>query len=226
MEKRDKTGIKTWWSGRHLEKKRIGNYCHCKEWTQSGKKTWKTKLTTRIQLYEMLVKSILLYNCGTWGASKDELRKLNNFRRRQLRKVIRIQWPHKNSNNKLYKITGTNQLSITIIKRRWKRLGHILRLPANFPARIAIRYYLEERTNKIFRGRRRTTIVSTLNEGVKQTKGDDMTYPVTPLVSQSQSTESLHQGQEQKTLVKDCAASCKISQFQKIKMNHASFLIM
>ena len=190
------------------------------------KKTWKMKLTTRIQLYETLVKSILLYNCGTWGASKDELRKLNSFYRRQLRKVIRIQWPHKNLNNKLYKITGTNQLSITIIKRRWKLLGHILRLSANFPARTAIRYYLEERTNKIFRGRRRTTIVSILNEGIKQTKGDDMTYPVTTLVSQSQSTESLHQGQEQKTLVKDCAASCKISQFQKIDMNHASFLIM
>ena len=29
------------------------------------KKNWKTKLTTRIQLYEMLVKNVLLYNCET-----------------------------------------------------------------------------------------------------------------------------------------------------------------
>ena len=29
------------------------------------KKNWKTKLTTRIRLYEKLMKSVLLYNCGT-----------------------------------------------------------------------------------------------------------------------------------------------------------------
>ena len=36
------------------------------------KKNWKTKLTTRIRLYEALVKSVLLYNCGTWFVSKDD----------------------------------------------------------------------------------------------------------------------------------------------------------
>ena len=63
------------------------------------KKNWKTKLTTRIRLYETLVKSVLLYNCGTWGVSKDDQRKLNSSHRRQLRKVIGIQWTHKISNN-------------------------------------------------------------------------------------------------------------------------------
>ena len=90
------------------------------------KKYWKTKLTTRIRLYETLVKGVLLYNCGIWGVSKDDQRKLNSFHRRQLRKVIGIQWPHKISNNKLYK-----PLSITITERRWRLLGHILRLPAD-----------------------------------------------------------------------------------------------
>ena len=52
------------------------------------KRNWKTKLTTRIWLYETLVKSVLLYNCGTWGLSKDDQRKLISFHRRQLRKVI------------------------------------------------------------------------------------------------------------------------------------------
>ena len=74
------------------------------------KNNWKTKLTTRIRLYETLVKSVLLYNCGTWGVSKNDQRKPNNFHTRQLRKVIGIQWPHKISNNKLYKITGTKPL--------------------------------------------------------------------------------------------------------------------
>ena len=107
------------------------------------KKNWKTKLTNRIRLYKMLVKNVLLYNCGTWGVSKDDQRKLNSFHRRQLRKVIGIQWSHKISNNKLYKITGTTPLSITMTERRWKLLGHILRLPADCPVRKAMRYYFE-----------------------------------------------------------------------------------
>ena len=55
------------------------------------KKNWKTKLKTRIRLYETLVKRVLLYNCGTGGMSKDDQRKLNSFHRRQLRKVIGIE---------------------------------------------------------------------------------------------------------------------------------------
>ena len=148
------------------------------------KKNWKIKLTTRIRLHEVLLKGVLLYNCRNWGVSKDDQRKLNRFHRRQLRKVIGTQWPHKISNNKLYKITGTKPLSITITERRWKLLGHSLRLPANCPARKAIRYNFEERTNKIFQGRGKTTIVSTLNKDIKRTKGDDITFPVTPFVSE------------------------------------------
>ena len=88
------------------------------------------------------------------------------------------------SNNKLYKITGTKPLSITITERRSKLLGNILRLPADCSARRTMRYYFQERTNKIFRARRRTTIISTLNEDIKRTKGDDITFPVTSLISQ------------------------------------------
>ena len=78
------------------------------------KKNWKTKLITRIRLYETLVKSVLFCNCRTWVVSKDDQRKLNSFHGRQLRKVIGITWPCKISNNELYKFTGTKPLSITI----------------------------------------------------------------------------------------------------------------
>ena len=66
----------------------------------------KTKRKTRIRIYETAVKSILLYNCGTWGISKGDQKKLDSFHRRQLRKVIRVNWPQKISNKKLYEVTG------------------------------------------------------------------------------------------------------------------------
>ena len=116
MQKCDKTGIKAWWWEDIQRRKELATIAFAKN-DVIWKKTWKTKVTTRIKLYETLVKRVLLYNCGTWGVSKDDQRKLNSFHRRQLKKVIGIQWPHKISNNRLYKITGTKPLSITITER-------------------------------------------------------------------------------------------------------------
>ena len=62
------------------------------------KKKNKTKRKTRIRIYETAVKSILLYNCRTWGISKVDQKKLDSFHQRQLRKVIRVNWPKKISN--------------------------------------------------------------------------------------------------------------------------------
>ena len=155
------------------------------------KRKKKTKLKTRIKLYETAVKSILLYNCGTWGVSKGDQQKLNSFHRRQLRKVIGVQWPHKISNKKLYETTSTKPLSITITERRWKLLGHIMRLPADCPARKAMRYFFEKRSNKLFRGRKRTTIVTTLNEDIRRTKAAYPAFPVIPLKSQV-SLQNMH----------------------------------
>ena len=97
-------------------------------------------------------------------------------------RVIGIEW-NRISNKKLYKVTDTKPLSITISERRWKLLGHILRLSADWPARETMRYYFEERTNKKFKGRKRTTIVTTINEDIKSTKEKHPTFPITPLIS-------------------------------------------
>ena len=98
-----------------------------------------TRVSTRLKLYGALVKSILLYNCGTWGVSKTDEKKLDSFHRRQLRIVLGIRWPHKIKNTSLYKATKEIPLSVTITERRWKLLGHVMRLPAYFPSRKAMK---------------------------------------------------------------------------------------
>ena len=69
------------------------------------KKKWKTKLKTRLRLYELLFKSVLLYNCVIWGLSRSDQKKLNSFHRRRVRRVIGIKWPHRITNKKLYQVT-------------------------------------------------------------------------------------------------------------------------
>ena len=175
MEKCDKTGIKAWWSGRHPENKRIDKYCPCNEWHNLEKELKNETENQNPAVRDASEKCTVV----TKKTRENGLVFIEDSWERWLWSSGYI----KKSNNKLYKITGTKPLSITITKRRWRLLGHILRLLADCPARNAVRYYFEERTKKIFRGRKRSTIVSTLNEDIKRTKGDYITFPVTPLVS-------------------------------------------
>ena len=147
------------------------------------KKNWKTKLTTRIRLYETLVKSVLFYNCGTWRVSKDDQRNLNSFYRRQLRKVLgssgHIKYPTINcirSQEQSHCRSPWQRGDGSCWDTSWDCQPTVLQ-------ERRLRYYFEKKTNKIFRGRRRTTIVSTLNEDINRTK-DGITFSVTPLLSQ------------------------------------------
>ena len=49
----------------------------------------------RVKLYNMLVKSILLYNCSTWGMTIQDEQQLDSFHGEQLRQILNIRWPHK-----------------------------------------------------------------------------------------------------------------------------------
>eukprot|EP00117_Sycon_ciliatum_P016972 scpid110422/ scgid16176/ len=54
------------------------------------------------------------------------------------------------------------------VKRaRWRLLGHILRLPDECPARMAMEYYFKDKDAKKWRGRPRTTIQSILLADLK-----------------------------------------------------------
>ena len=56
--------------------------------------------------------------------------------------------------------------------------GHILRLNEQCPANNAMKFYFEETNAKNYRGRPRTTIVTTLNNDIKRTVRKIQTFPV------------------------------------------------
>ena len=45
------------------------------------------KTSAKIKLYKSQVKSILLYNCGTWALTLTEEERLNAYNRKQLKKT-------------------------------------------------------------------------------------------------------------------------------------------
>ncbi|GFS18316.1 hypothetical protein ElyMa_001518700 [Elysia marginata] len=103
----------------------------------------KVKQVTRLNLYRVLVKSILLYNCGKWSLTKQEGHKSNTFHRRQLRTILNIKYRTFIKNNALYQKTGSTPISLTILEARWRLFGQILRQPINTPPNVAMTKYFK-----------------------------------------------------------------------------------
>ena len=100
----------------------------------------KVKVERRVKLYNTLVRSILLYNCGTWGMSTTDDNNIDSFHRQQLRQTLNIKYPNKIRSKHLYKTTKQHAVSVDITRARWKLFGHTLRIDKHTPARKAMKF--------------------------------------------------------------------------------------
>ena len=82
---------------------------------------------TKIRLFKTLVRPVLLYGCETWKITKADERRLNSFQCQCLRRILRIRWQQRISNNRVVEMADINNISCEIWRRRWYWLGHILR---------------------------------------------------------------------------------------------------
>ena len=110
-------------------------------------RTDKINQARRIKLYRALVRSILLYNCGTWAATKEVEQKLDAFHRKQLKRVLGIKYPTRISNKALYQKTGEQPISSIMRKSRWELFGHIMRRDRKIPAHKAVELYFDQDSN-------------------------------------------------------------------------------
>ena len=126
----------------------------------------KLKTSTKIKLYKSLVKSILLYNCGSWALTLSEEERLNAYHRKKLlQKILNIRYHKKITNKSLYRIYQEKPLSLQILSARWSLFGHILQRDKDIPANKATRAFFIPNGNKL-RGRPKTTLPIVLNRDV------------------------------------------------------------
>ena len=71
-----------------------------------------------------------------------------------LRKILRIFWPQKISNDQLLKQTKQEDIRTIVTRRRWRWIGHVLRKDNHNIAKFAMRWTPE---GKRRRGRPKTT---------------------------------------------------------------------
>ena len=98
---------------------------------------------TKVRLYEALVTPVLLYNCNSWAAPDNILKKLDVCQRKHLRRILNTTYPHVITNRDLYARCGVSPLTERVAKSRWKMLGHILRSDCNSPPQLALSFAVE-----------------------------------------------------------------------------------
>ena len=122
----------------------------------------------RLRLYNAFVLPVLPYNCGTWGLKQTEIESLDAFHCRQLRHLIGVFYPNHISNGKLYTRCQADPISAKAKKARWRLFGHILRLPVDIPANVAVTTYFESRGLRGRVGTPRITLPVVLNRDLKE----------------------------------------------------------
>ena len=95
---------------------------------------------TKLQIFNSNVKSVLMYGSESWKTTKEMLNKIQAFVNRCLRRILKIYWPNKITNEDLWARTETRPIEEQIRKRKWDWIGHTLRKPVSNITRQALQW--------------------------------------------------------------------------------------
>ena len=88
----------------------------------------KLSIRTKSNVYCACVCSTLLYGSETWTLSSLQEKKINTFHLRCLRRILKIRWQQKITNEEVLRRTGLTTMYFTLSQRRLRWLGHVLRM--------------------------------------------------------------------------------------------------
>lgn len=94
-------------------------------------------LSTKMRVYNSVVRSVLLYGSETWPLNKKQSKRLSGFDSRALRTVCDIRWPNRISNSDLRQRTRSPPLERILAQNRLRWYGHLMRSDPALPTRIA-----------------------------------------------------------------------------------------
>ena len=103
-------------------------------------KSRKISRKTKIKLYNSNVRSVLLYAAETWKTNKEIESRLRGFEGRCLRRILGVRWQDRVSNREVADRTGIGDINTEIRQRRWKYLGHVLRMKEDSTVRTSVKW--------------------------------------------------------------------------------------
>ena len=102
---------------------------------------WRSKKISteiKINLYKSIILPIVTYASETWRITTKLANRLNVFHHRCIRRILNINYKEHITNEEILERSKLNRLEDIITERRMKMTGHILRLPNERPAKIAL----------------------------------------------------------------------------------------
>ncbi len=125
---------------------------------------------TRLRIYGATVRAVLLYAAGTWAPRKEDLRSLEVFDKRLIRKIVRgyqsvIQngetiWINISDKELWKRAASLRPLGQIILNLRWSWFGHVMRRGEDHPVRSVV-----------------SSITKDTPETVRKQGGQTLTYP-------------------------------------------------
>ena len=103
---------------------------------------------TKLRLYKTLVVPVLLYASDTWKMNKGDDKAVNVFHQRCLRKILRIRWQDHVSTKELLGRAGMKPLSVEVMSRRRRMIGHILRKDRSDDCSVAMSWAPEDKKRR------------------------------------------------------------------------------
>ena len=86
------------------------------------------KIETRVKTIKTYVWSTMLYGCETWTITNTIQKKLEAAEMWMWRRMLKIPWTHRKTNEEVLRIAGINrEIMYSIRGRQLKFLGHIVR---------------------------------------------------------------------------------------------------
>ena len=125
-----------------------------------------------MRVLKTYVWSILLYGCESWTITTETRKKLEAVEMWFFRRMLRISWTEKRSNESILEETNQERSLInTIRKRQLKFLGHICRHKG-----LEFLSLTGKIEGKRSRGRQRITFLESLNSWVTGNNKDNITF--------------------------------------------------
>ena len=84
-------------------------------------------LSTKIHLVKAMILPVVMYGCESWTVKKAELQRIDAFQLWYWRKLLRVPWTARRSNQSILKISPEYSLEGVMLKLKLQYFGHLMR---------------------------------------------------------------------------------------------------
>ena len=95
--------------------------------TNSILKSRDITLSTKVHLAKAMVFPVIMYECESWTIMKAECRRIDAFEMWCWRRLLRVPWTMRRSNQSILKISPGCSLEGLMLKLKLQYVGHLMR---------------------------------------------------------------------------------------------------